>query len=111
MENPGLSSLVMARAEALGYYSPYCFLRQLAQERQQELFGAGAAARWGQGPGETTLRARFPEASAEVHWLLRQLAWDSAYFGTPTYRLFTGLFAAHTTVAELVRAEIGRAHV
>lgn len=29
-------------------------------------------------------------------WLVQHLAWDSAYFETPTYRLFTGLFGAHT---------------
>ena len=107
MENPGLSSLITARAAALAYYSPYYFLRQLAQERQQELFGTGAAARWGQGAGEITFRGQPPVATAEVHWLLRQLAWDSDYFGTPTYRLFTGLFAAQTTACELVRAAEG----
>ena len=106
MENPGLSPLVAARAGALAYYSPYYFLRQFATERQQDLFGTGAAARWGQGAGETTLQGQLPAATAkvEVHWLLRQLAWDSEYFGTSTYRLFTGLFATHITTSELVRA-------
>ncbi|MET4075366.1 hypothetical protein [Hymenobacter sp. UYCo722] len=107
MENPGLNPLVMARAEALVYYSPYYFLRQLSDERQQELFGTGAATRWGQGAGEITLPGESSAVTAEVHWLLRRLAWDSDYFGTPTYWLFTGLFAAHTTAAELVRAAEG----
>ena len=104
MENSGLSPLILARAEALGYYSPYYFLRQLAAEQQQELFGTGAAARWEQGAGATTFRCQPSAATAEVHWLLRRLAWDSDYFDTPTYRLFTGLFAAPATAPELVRA-------
>ena len=100
MENPGLSPLVAARAGALAYYSPYYFLRQLAGERQQELFGAGLATRWEQQAGAGIVAT----TSAEVHWLLQQLAWDSEYFGTPMYRLFTGLFAAQATVAGLVKA-------
>ncbi len=112
MENPGLSPLVAARAAALAYYSPYYFLRHLAAERQQELFGTGAAARWEQGVGATTFHSQ-PQpqpqppraaAAAEVHWLLRRLAWDSDYFGTPTYRLFTALFEELASPAQLVRA-------
>lgn len=104
MENLGLSPLITARAEVLAYYSPYYFLRQLAAEKQQRLFGAGAAARWEQGAEAEILRCQSSTLTAEVHWLLRRLAWDSNYFGTPTYRLFTGLFAPHTTAPELVRA-------
>ncbi|WP_241937118.1 hypothetical protein [Hymenobacter cyanobacteriorum] len=39
-----------------------------------------------------------------MYWLLRQLAWDSTYFGTPTYRLFTGLFTTEAAAVELVQA-------
>ena len=63
MENPGLSPLVAARAEALAYYSPYYFLRQLAAERQQELFGTGAAAGWEQGVGATIFHSQPPAAA------------------------------------------------
>ena len=104
MENSGLSALVTARAEALAYYSPYYFLRQFAGERQQELFGTGAAVRWEQGVGAETFYYQYSPASTEVHWLLQQLAWDSSYFDTPMYRLFTGLFATHTTTDELIEA-------
>ena len=104
MENAGLSSLRAARAGALAYYSPYYSLRQLAAERQQDRLGTGAAARWEQGAGETTLLCPPPAATVEVHWLLRQLAWDSGYFGTSTYRLFTGLFGAEATAPGLVQA-------
>ena len=107
MENPGLSPLVAARADALAYYSPYFFLRQLAAERQQELFGTGAAARWEQGEGAAIFHSQSSAAAPEVHWLLQQLAWDSDYFGTPMYRLFTGLFAAQITTAELVQSATG----
>lgn len=102
MENSGLSPLVMSRAAALAYYSPYYFLRRLSAEPQQELFGTGAAARWEQDAGALTFHSS--SASAEVQWLLQQLAWDSDYFGTPTYRLFTGLFAARAATAGLVEA-------
>ena len=100
MENPGLSPLVAARAGSLAYYSPYYFLRQLASEQQQELFGAGGAMRWQQQAGAEIVAT----ASAEVQWLLQQLTWDSDYFGAPMYRLFTGVFAAQATAARLVRA-------
>lgn len=108
MENPDLSPFVTtARAETLAYYSPYYFLRKLAAERQQELFGVGAAARWGQGAGAETLRYQSSVATETVHWLLQRLAWDSNYFGTPTYRLFTGLFLPQISASELVRAAEG----
>ena len=107
MENPGLSALVAARADALAYYSPYYFLRQFAAARQQELFGTGAAARWGQGTGAETFHFRASPAATEVRWLLQQLAWDSDYFGTSMYRLFTGLFEARAATAELVAAATG----
>jgi dTDP-4-amino-4,6-dideoxy-D-galactose acyltransferase len=107
MENPSLSALVAARAAALVYYSPYYFLRQFAGERQQELFGTGAATRWEEGEGAEALHCRASPAAAKVQWLLQQLAWDSDYFGTPMYRLFTGLFPTQTTADELVQAAKG----
>ncbi|ALW87129.1 hypothetical protein AUC43_19840 [Hymenobacter sedentarius] len=104
MESTVLSPFVAARADALAHYSPYYFLRQFAAARQQDLFGTGAAARWEQGVGAATFHSPAAPATAEVHWLLRQLAWDSDYFGTPMYRLFTGLFAAQAPAAGLVQA-------
>lgn len=43
---------------------------------------------------------------AAGQWLLQGLPWDSRYFGTPTYRLFTGLFAAGTLSAALQDAAV-----
>ena len=102
MENTDLNPLIAARAPELAYYSPYYFLRQFSAEVQQELFGTGMAARWGQ-ESETTV---YPvvDVDAEVHWLLQNLPWDTEYFGTPMLRLFTGLFGADTTVETLARA-------
>lgn len=95
-----MSALIAARAPELGFYSPYFFLRQFPAERQRELFGVGEAARWGQETGDQTYAA----PASDVQWLLRHLAWDSDYFGTPTFRLFTGLFGNDTAVAELTQA-------
>ena len=98
MGTPELSWPLAARAAALAFYSPYHFLRQFAGADQQRLFGTGLAAAWEQLAGAEAL------AAGEVTWLLRQLAWDSAYFETPTYRLFTGLFDERTAAASLVQA-------
>ncbi|MBH8567843.1 hypothetical protein KB206_03050 [Microvirga sp. STS02] len=95
-----LSQLVAARRAELAYYSPYYFLRQFPIERQQELFGTGAAARWEQEAGAEIVAA----ASAGVKWLLQHLAWDSGYFGAPMYRLFTALFDGLTSPAQLLQA-------
>ena len=102
MEPPRVEALIAARRPVLGFYSPYFFLRQLLAERQQELFGAGAVARWGSMEGEETVVA----PNQLVHWLLQKLAWDSSYFGTPVYRLFSGLFGAAATEAELTQAAV-----
>ncbi|GAB2863236.1 GNAT family protein [Hymenobacter ruber] len=95
-----LSPLVAARRAELAYYSPYYFLRQFPIERQQELFGTGAATRWEQEAGAEIVAA----ASAEVKWLLQHLSWDSGYFGAPMYRLFTALFDGLTSPAQLMQA-------
>ena len=97
-----LSRLVAARRAELAYYSPYYFLRQLAAERQQALFGTGAATVWGQDAGAEVVRSL--TGPVEVQWLLNQLPWDSDYFGTPMYRLFTGLFDGAATLTQLTRA-------
>lgn len=104
MGTAGLSALVAARAAALAHYSPYYFLRQLPGPAQQERFGTGAAARWGQAAGAET----YPSADgAAVRWLVQHLPWDSAYFGTPMLRLFTGLFGEAVPAAELAAAAAG----
>ena len=94
------AALVAARAEVLAFYSPYHFLREIPADIQQKRFGPGRAQRYGAAPGEEVL----PMAAAAGQWLLAGLPWDSAYFNTPTYRLFTGLFADDAVPEALVAA-------
>ena len=90
-------ALVAARAAKLALQSPYHFLRELAVAPQQERFGIGAALRFAaESHGEV-----LPMTSGSGQWLLQGLPWDSDYFGTPTYRLFTGLFGADAKPAQL----------
>lgn len=94
-------ALIAARAPSLAFHSPVHFLRHLPLEPQQQQFGTGAAYRFGSGAGEEVV----PMAGdATGQWLLQHLEWDSAYFGTPTYRLFTGLFAEGADGVALGRA-------
>lgn len=84
-----LESWLAARSAVLAWHSPYHFLRALPEQAQQERFGVGAARRFGQDSAEEVL----PLAGGAVgQWLIQHLPWDTDYFGTPTYRLFTGLF-------------------
>lgn len=94
--------LLAARAAALVYQSPYFFLRNLPASARPEQFGAESFRAFGQQPGETIVD--FDAAATSGQWLLQQLKWDSNYFGTPTYRLNTGLFANHITPAALAEA-------
>ena len=96
---PGLvdRELVAARAAKLALQSPYHVLRELAVAPQQERFGTGAALRFAAESQAEVL----PMASGTGQWLLQGLSWDSAYFTTPTYRLFTGLFGADAQPAQL----------
>lgn len=93
------AALVAARAPELSFYSPYFFLRTLSAEAQQRLFGTGAATRFGDGADEEVLE--FGAGATQSQWLLQHLPWDSEYFSTPTYRLFTGLFGPATAPAAL----------
>ena len=90
--------LIAARAGVLALHSPTHFLRELPAAFQQRQ-GTEAARLFGGKAGEEVL----PMSAAKGQWLLQQLAWDSEYFGTATYRLFTGLFAA-VPAAALVAA-------
>ena len=83
------ASLVAARAQMLALHSPTHFLRKLPLAPQQQRYGTGAALAFGDKPSEEVLMMM----GVTGQWLLKHLAWDSDYFGTPVYRLFTGLFA------------------
>ncbi|RAK65770.1 hypothetical protein DLM85_13700 [Hymenobacter edaphi] len=95
--SPVDAALVAARAEALALHSPYLFLRELPLAAQQEQFGTGVAQRFGSGAHDEVLAMQ----GAAGQWLLQRLPWDSDYFGTPTYRLFSGLFGADADPAGL----------
>ena len=103
-------ALVAARAAALALHSPTHFLRELPLPPQQERYGTGAALRFGAGPGEEVLAM----TATAGQWLLHHLPWDTEFFGTDTYRLFTGLFGAETEravlhrEAESLRADLAR---
>ncbi|WP_143434797.1 GNAT family protein [Hymenobacter roseosalivarius] len=68
-------------------------------EPQQELFGAGRAARFGTGSANEVV---FTHEAGQL--LYAALPWDSDFFATPTYRLFTGLFAEKCPPADRVAA-------
>ena len=91
------ATLVEARAEALAWHSPYLFLRNLSVEAQQVRFGTGPALRFAEEKQAEVL----PMVGCEGQWLLQGLAWDTEYFGTSTYRLFTGLFRMTTSLVSL----------
>jgi dTDP-4-amino-4,6-dideoxy-D-galactose acyltransferase len=88
------------RATVLAEYSPFYAIRTLATDPQQEHYGIGVAKRFGEREGEQ----RLSMDGADGEWLLEHLAWDSNYFGTPTYRLFTGLFGSETSTGQLLNA-------
>jgi dTDP-4-amino-4,6-dideoxy-D-galactose acyltransferase len=70
---------------------------------QQARYGTGAATRFGARAGEQVLPMAGPAAG---QWLLQHLPWDTQFFGTDTYRLFTGLFA-DAAPADLATAAAG----
>ncbi|MBO2009536.1 hypothetical protein [Hymenobacter negativus] len=74
-------------------------MRQFSAE-EQEKFGVGEAANWNSKAGGEIYAA----PNSDIHWLLRHLAWDSNYFGTPTFRLFTSLFGPEATSIELIKS-------
>ncbi len=95
-------TLVAARADVLARHSPYHFLRELPLAPQQARFGTGAALRFATEPQAEVLSM----VDTAGQWLLQGLPWDSDYFGTATYRLFTGLFGAETRPDQLRQAAV-----
>ena len=89
-----------ARAPILARHPSTHFLRHLPLAPQLERCGTGAAARFGAGVGEEVL----PAADGGSQWLVQHLPWDTEFFGTDTYRLFTSLFGADAAPAALVQA-------
>lgn len=60
---------------------------------QQQQFGTGRVMNFGTGPEELV----YTTAQNGVQFLYEHLAWDTAFFGARTIRLFTALFDAKTT--------------
>ncbi|MFD2718413.1 hypothetical protein ACFST9_06785 [Hymenobacter monticola] len=87
----------------LAWHSPVSFLRNIPVAVQQVRYGTGTAARFGAHAGEQVLPMAAP---ATGQWLLRHLPWDTQFFGTDTYRLFTGLFDRESA-ANLAAAAVG----
>ena len=100
------AALVADRAAMLALHSPYHFLREVPLAAQQSRFGTGAALRFGSVSDAEVL----PMLGLAGQWLLQGLPWDSAYFGTPTYRLFTGLFGQDATPHQLRTATTALRH-
>ncbi|GAB3856339.1 hypothetical protein GCM10028822_28570 [Hymenobacter terrigena] len=94
------ASWIDARAALLARHSPTHFLRHLPVAPQQTRYGTGAATRFGSNAGEQVLTA----ADGGSQWLLQHLPWDTEFFGTDTYRLFTGLFGNEARPAALATA-------
>jgi len=90
---------LLERTEALIHLSPYYPIRTLPLGPQQQ-FGVGAAQVFGERTGEQ----RLPMHGVAGEWQVQHLAWDSSYFGTPTYRLATGLFEKTAQPAQLAAA-------
>jgi dTDP-4-amino-4,6-dideoxy-D-galactose acyltransferase len=96
------SELVAARTEKLFYYSPYAGLRALDKARQQELFGTGRALLFTSLPDQHVFDVEAP--SGLIQFLYKFLAWDTDFFGAPTYKLFTVLYAPSVRLEELTEA-------
>lgn len=103
--------LIEERADVLGQYSPTSFLRHIPSSSQQKQYGSGAAQRFGENSGEEIIPM---DGAAAGQWLIQHLPWDTTFFGTDTYRLFTGLFATATSpdalsqAAAQLRAELAK---
>lgn len=92
------AELIDYRSVILHRHSPYCFLRELPAEEQQMRFGIGKASHFGQKQSEHVF------TSKSVQFLYESLAWDTAFFGTPTFRLFSVLFSPIHSLRELTHA-------
>jgi dTDP-4-amino-4,6-dideoxy-D-galactose acyltransferase len=101
-ELTGAKKIIIAdRAEALSYYSPISFLREISTDIHQEFYGSGLASNFGAGTHEELVPM---QGGVQGQWLLQLLPWDTEFFGVTTFRLFTGLFPAAASVVQLAAA-------
>lgn len=82
-----LNQLITANWDRFIFYSPYNFLRQLDPNRHRE-FLKGTLAPWlSQAENHFTF---FTETEGNAfHFMYQYLPWDSNYFQTPTYKVYT----------------------
>ncbi|WP_324671915.1 hypothetical protein [Hymenobacter sp. GOD-10R] len=97
-----VEALIDARSAKLFFYSPYVGLRTLDAIKQQELFGTGKARSYVARPHHYLFEVASP--NGPIQFLYQLLPWDTDFFGAPTYKLFTALYADKTPLAELARA-------
>ncbi|MCB2379715.1 hypothetical protein LGH70_19120 [Hymenobacter sp. BT635] len=96
------AELVAARADKLFFYSPYNFLRKLNVETQQRLFGTGMAEQYAADASHRIFE--FEQAGTIVQFLYAYLPWDSDFFKSAVYKVFTMLFADDTSAQVLAAA-------
>jgi dTDP-4-amino-4,6-dideoxy-D-galactose acyltransferase len=94
------ADLLAKRASALAFYSPYSFMRGVAEEKQDHLFGANRFAQFPAKPHEYL--ATFLPQEQPLQLLLAELPWDSEFFGTRTIKLQTALFDPTVPLASRV---------
>ncbi|MBC6697782.1 hypothetical protein [Hymenobacter sp. BT190] len=87
--------LVAERRAVLERLSPYHFLQEVGAHDQ---LGVGRAARFGNQVHEQLF------TSGKAQFLYELLPWDSQFFDTPTYRLFSVLFEQDEQLADLTNA-------
>ncbi|SHL53741.1 GNAT family protein [Hymenobacter psychrotolerans] len=96
------AGLLAQRAEALFFYSPYNFLREIPEELQQQHFGVGHVVNFVQNPRNHIVTTG--QGADRTQLLYTELPWDSEFFGTSTYRLHTGLFGPDASLQGRMQA-------
>ncbi|OUJ73146.1 GNAT family protein [Hymenobacter crusticola] len=97
-----IEALIVARSAKLFFYSPYAGLRTLDTTKQQELFGIGKARSFTTHPQHYLFEVVSP--AGPIQFLYQLLSWDTDFFGAPSYKLFTVLFADNTSLEALAHA-------
>jgi len=95
-------TLVTARADKLFFYSPYAGLRTFDEAKQQEVYGIGKASRFLTSENHHVFEVAASNGS--IQFLYQFLPWDTDFFEAPTYKLFTVLYPAATTLVQLAAA-------
>jgi dTDP-4-amino-4,6-dideoxy-D-galactose acyltransferase len=105
MENIS-TPLFEARSNALFFYSPYNFVRQIKSATQLALIRQNLARHQPAAQVTEATDTIITISSKEVHFLfyVSQLKWDSDYFGVPTLKLQAVLYPPETSLEALSAA-------